>query len=240
MKDLCVVLVDGRVAMEERGGLLDVARHQRVERLVEDGDGLVSEAGQVAHGALGPPGPVAVAFAVARGAPGELQRRLFVELDDALADVHAEIADALQIGDDLQRRGDEPQVRGHRLADGEDAHGELVDLALEAVDAPIEAHGRLRQRGVARAQRGLALADHLLDEAPHEEELLPQHAQLLLVDLAGVRPGRHRSRSFRRFVSRAPDHVVAGRAAARRRAPRQTLAPSELGCRRYAGRVSAA
>lgn len=104
----------------------------------------------------------------------------------ALADVHAEVSDALQIGDDLEGHRDEAQVRRHRLTGGEDAQRQLVHLTFEAVDAAIHAHRLARQLAVAFGERVDALDNHLLDERPHEEDLVAERAQLLLVDLAGV------------------------------------------------------
>ncbi len=112
---------------------------------------------------------------------------LLVELDDALAHVDGQIADALEVDDDLERRGEEAKVSGHGLAGGEDPHAQLVDLALEPVDPAVGTHGLLGEPGVARAQGLEALADHLLDQAAHEEKLVAEAAELLLVGLARMR-----------------------------------------------------
>src|SRR5512142_1772856 len=47
------------------------------------------------------------------------------------------VADALQLGDDLERGGDEAQVRGRGLAQGEHADAQLVDGELELVDGAV-------------------------------------------------------------------------------------------------------
>ena len=63
--------------------------------------------------------------------------RLVAELYHPLADVDREVADAFEVRDELERRGDEAQVGGDRLALGQDLQAELVDLELESVDLNV-------------------------------------------------------------------------------------------------------
>ena len=56
----------------------------------------------------------------------------------ALGDVHRLVADALEVGHQAQRRGQEPQVVGHRLAQGQDAQHQRVDVHLVAVDVAVD------------------------------------------------------------------------------------------------------
>ena len=54
--------------------------------------------------------------------------------DDALGDVLAEVADALEVVGDADGRDDLAQVQRHRLAPGDGEDGPLLDLALQRVD----------------------------------------------------------------------------------------------------------
>jgi len=50
-----------------------------------------------------------------------------------LGDVHREVADALEVGVDLDRREDAAQVGGHRLAKRQQAEAPVVDLLVQLV-----------------------------------------------------------------------------------------------------------
>ena len=65
------------------------------------------------------------------------QRRRLVQIDRPLGDVHRQVADALEVGDDLQRGGDEAQVARGRLPERQDLPAQLVDLDLEPVDLVV-------------------------------------------------------------------------------------------------------
>ena len=60
-----------------------------------------------------------------------------VHVADALADALGGVADALEVGIDLDDAEDEAQVDGHGLLHGEQVEGGLVDVALEAVDGEL-------------------------------------------------------------------------------------------------------
>ena len=107
-----------------------------------------------------------------------LERRLVVQLEHALADVDAEVADALEVGHQLERDGDEAQVGGDRLAARQDAQAQLVDLDLQPVDLAVDCDRLLGELAVALDERADAAVDHLLDLGAHEQQLLAQPAQL--------------------------------------------------------------
>ncbi len=116
-----------------------------------------------------------------------LERRLAVELQDALADVDAEVADALEVGDELEGHGEEPQVGGHRLSARQHLHAELVHFHLELVDLAVGGDHLFGQHAVALDERADAAVDHLLDLGAHEQELLADATELALVLAVGVR-----------------------------------------------------
>jgi predicted HD phosphohydrolase len=115
---------------------------------------------------------------------------VLVQLEHALADVHAQIPHALEVGHELERHGDEAQVGRDRLAPREHAKALVVDLDLEPVDLAVELDRLLRQVAVALHERADAALEHLLDLGPHQEELLVDLAELRLVLAVGVLP-RH-------------------------------------------------
>jgi hypothetical protein len=101
-------------------------------------------------------------------------------------DVDGQVAHALQVGDDLERGGDEAQVAGGRLPQRQDAPAGLVDGHLHAVDHPVPGLHLLGQGGVALDHGAHAAGDGGLDQAAHLEELLAQRGELGLVGLVGV------------------------------------------------------
>ena len=62
------------------------------------------------------------------------------------ADLLRFVADALEVGDGLDHRDDEAQVRRRRLARREDAAAVLVDRDFHRVDAVIVARDLLAER----------------------------------------------------------------------------------------------
>ena len=70
-------------------------------------------------------------------------------LIDVLGDVHGLVADALEVGVDLHGGGDEPQVGGHGLLQGEQLQAAVVDLDLEVVD--LAGRRPMTLLGLARA-----------------------------------------------------------------------------------------
>ncbi len=72
------------------------------------------------------------------------RRRLVTHQRQELADVHALVAHALHVLDDVQERGDESQVARDRGLQGEEREDRLVYLEVAPVDAVVVLHD---QRG---------------------------------------------------------------------------------------------
>ena len=104
-------------------------------------------------------------------------------LEYALGNVHREIANALEVGNDFQRGGDEAQVRGDRLAARQDAQTELVVFHLEAVDVVVGEHGIVGQGIVApdgeRLHRVAEMPD--ADARAEQKDFLTQPTELVFV-----------------------------------------------------------
>ena len=111
-----VEVVDLGIAMPGFAGQLRIARHVGVERLLED---LLHQPAHPRHRA---------------------QRRDWRHLrqcDGPLGDVLGIIADALEIGGDLQRPDHGAEIGRHRLAQRQHLHGELLELVFERIDAAV-------------------------------------------------------------------------------------------------------
>ena len=101
--------------------------------------------------------------------------------DGPLGDVLAEVADALEIGRDAQRRHDLTQIVGHRLPPGDHHHGLLFDLTLDLIDFLVLVDGGGGEFGIAPLQGLEGLAEYLLGEAAHLGDLVVEERKLLLV-----------------------------------------------------------
>jgi hypothetical protein len=116
---------------------------------------------------------------------------LGVELEHALADIHAKVGDALEVGHHLEHQRDEAQVRGHGLPPGENLQAQTVQLDLHAVDDLVRGDGPVGQLAVAFDEGLDAVADDALDVAAHDQQLLAQLAQFVLVLSVGVLTSKH-------------------------------------------------
>jgi hypothetical protein len=96
------------------------------------------------------------------------------------------IADPLQIARHLQRRHDRPKVGGHRLAQGQQAHGLIIDLRLEPVDPGIGLDDFAGQRGVARGHRPDRAFDLGFGTAAHARDQVGQPLQVGVEGFYGV------------------------------------------------------
>ncbi len=76
-----------------------------------------------------------------------------------LRDVDGEIADALEVGVDLDGGDDGAKIDRHRLIEGQQCEAAAVDLDMELVDRRVAGEHVLHDRGVAR--------DQPLDGGPH-------------------------------------------------------------------------
>ena len=99
---------------------------------------------------------------------------------DDLGDVLGLVADALHVGDHLQRGGDLPEIPGHRLLLEQQFQALGLDLPLLLVDLPVQGSDLFCQGAVPR-QDGLGgEGDDLLAEGSHLDESPVQQRELLV------------------------------------------------------------
>ena len=72
---------------------------------------------------------------------------------DELGDVDALVAHPLDAADDVQQRGDDPQIAGHRRLPGEKREDALVDLEVAPVDPVVVGHDHADQLNMLVADR---------------------------------------------------------------------------------------
>ena len=169
-------------------GVLEHEEEQLIEYLVVQ---IVHEVIVLAHaeGEVRVPGHegVEAVFEHALGGIGHardvdigLERRLVVQLNGALADVHGQVPHALQVGDDLDGRGDEPEIAARRLPEGEHADAVVLDLHIEGVDRAIAVDDGDRQ-GVVALHQGLdGFPDGVFHQASHLEHAFFKGLDVLL------------------------------------------------------------
>jgi hypothetical protein len=110
---------------------------------------------------------------------------------DELGDRHALVAHALDVLDEVQQRGDEPQVARHGRLTGQQGEDPLVDLEVATVEAVVVEDDDLGELDVLVLQRfehAVELLDHHLD--PAQRRLLEAFELLLevLAPLAAHQP----------------------------------------------------
>ena len=98
------------------------------------------------------------------------ERRLAIELDDALANVLGQIGDAFQLGRDLHDGGHKAQVDGRRLHLRDELQRPAIDLQLHLIDAAVVADDLLGERRVALEKRANRLRDRVLDHGAHPQK----------------------------------------------------------------------
>ena len=82
-----------------------------------------------------------------------VHRRLVARDREELGDVHALVAHPLGVADDLQERGHDAQVGGHRGLQGEQGQDPLVDLEVAAVDPVVVGDHERGELDVAMPER---------------------------------------------------------------------------------------
>ena len=108
-------------------------------------------------------------------------------MGDQLRDVIGLVADALHVGDHLQRGGDLPQVAGHRLLVQQKAQAQVLNVPLLAVDVTLQPR-HLSGQGRVALRQGLGRhGDGLLTQSAHLDQL-PVELGQLLVKLASHHP----------------------------------------------------
>ena len=91
-----------------------------------------------------------------------------------LGDVLGEVADAFQVGVDLQCRGQKAQVASHRLVERQQTRRQAVDFHLHAVDLRLVADHLLGQFLVLVHQGTNAAVDGGLHQPAHFQQLVIQ------------------------------------------------------------------
>ena len=91
-----------------------------------------------------------------------------------------EVADALQLAVDLDDRGDEAQVAGHRLVERQDLEALLLDVDLALVDQHVGRDHAPRLRRVALFDRLEGEAEVLLHERAEGQDLALEPIYLTL------------------------------------------------------------
>ena len=101
-----------------------------------------------------------------------------------LGDVHRQVTHPLEVGDHPQGRDEHPQVAGHRLLEGEELEGALLDPLPGGVDGGVVADDLLGDLGV-RGEQGLGGPRHGdLDHLGHVDELVDDRVELVEVGIA--------------------------------------------------------
>jgi hypothetical protein len=89
-----------------------------------------------------------------------------------LGDAHGQVGDPLQVGVDLEHRGNSPQVHRHRLMEGKHFEALFLDMHLMLVDVGVGRDDLIRQ-AIAPLVQGLGrLVDHVLDHRRNPQQLL--------------------------------------------------------------------
>ena len=118
-----------------------------------------------------------------------LDRRVAHVAPHRLRDVDRQVADPLEVGVDLDRRDDRPQVDGHRLVQRQQLEAAAVDLDVQLVDRPVAGQHPVDHGGVAFDQPLDRRADPVLGQPAHLEQPRLELFQLLLkMRHASVRP----------------------------------------------------
>ena len=113
---------------------------------------------------------------------GGLQAHAF-ELERAAGQLLGHVADALEIGGDVDGGDDGAQVRSHGLAARDHRNGHVVDAALHVVDALVGDDGEVRQLAIKLEQGLGAVFDRDLDLTAHLGDQLGEGGQFVGVGL---------------------------------------------------------
>ena len=152
------VLVDQIVLPGDGAGQIHVAAHERVDALRDHGAGLLRHAAD----------ECAVKGVVAE------------EEGDDLRDVRGLIADALHVGDHLERGGDLPQIAGDGLLLQKQLQAQGLDRALLLVRLLLELPHGGRERHILLLQGLCGQADGLRAGCAHLGQLLVEGGELLV------------------------------------------------------------
>ena len=98
-----------------------------------------------------------------------------------LRDVRGLVPNALEVGDQLERGGDKPQISRHRLLPQQKPQAELLNITLHAVDPVIGLKGGMAQAVVVGKQALAGRGNRLLAQRAHALELPAQGLKLFVV-----------------------------------------------------------
>jgi hypothetical protein len=97
-----------------------------------------------------------------------------------LRDVDGEVADPLEVGVDLQRGDDGPEIDGHRLVERQQREAAVVDLDVQRVHRLVADEHAIEQVAIAFDQSLDRQAHLLLREPAHFEQPRLELFELLL------------------------------------------------------------
>jgi hypothetical protein len=109
-----------------------------------------------------------------------LDRRVRRVALGGLGDVDGQVADAFEVGVDLDRRHNAAEIHGHRLVEGEQAEAAAVDLDVQLVDRFVPAKHPFDELDVARHQAVHGRSHPLFCEPAHCEEAALQRLEFFL------------------------------------------------------------
>jgi len=92
----------------------------------------------------------------------------------ARADINRLVADAFQIGRNLETRHYHAKVPRGRLIQGKDADATLIDFTVETVNGGIARSNRRGPGGIARKQAADGVANLIADQFAHAQERISQ------------------------------------------------------------------
>ena len=114
---------------------------------------------------------------------GARNPRLGADLDRALGDVLGEVADPLEIAGDADGADQLAQIDRHRLAPRDGHHREILDLALQRVEARIGRDDLMGEDRVRVGERVHGVDHHFLGDAAHFGDAALERVELPVVGL---------------------------------------------------------
>ena len=96
------------------------------------------------------------------------------------ADVDGQVADALEVGVDLDGGDDHAQVGGHRLVQRQQLEAAIVHFHVEVVDRLVARQHRVERGVVAVHQAAHRFAHALLGQPAHRQQPLLERVELVL------------------------------------------------------------
>jgi hypothetical protein len=95
-------------------------------------------------------------------------------------DTLGDVADTLDVLNDLESRGDKPQIPGHRLVPGQERNTHFINLQLGEIDFGVPPNDILESLRVPHPQALNGPADAFFDHSGHVEQTMSQGIEFLL------------------------------------------------------------